>query len=37
MEVLEEMTLKIAKQTAQQGNHLNYWLNVTFRRILRKN
>jgi hypothetical protein len=26
------MTLEIAKQTAQQGNHLNCWLSVTFRR-----
>jgi hypothetical protein len=26
------MTLEIAKQTAQQGNHLNCWLGVTFRR-----
>jgi hypothetical protein len=26
------MTLEIVKQTAQQGNHLNCWFNVTFRR-----
>jgi hypothetical protein len=26
------MTLEIVKQTTQQGNHLNCWFNVTFRR-----
>ena len=26
------MNSDIAKQTAQQGNHLNCWLSVTFRR-----